>query len=331
VTFTREQVERLLRPIRPERVSRNQQGHSHVEAWEITAHLTRLFGFGGWHKEILELTCISERSEEKGNRTGWWVVYRCSMRLYVGDWWTDDVATGDCSNLPSAGDAHDMACKTAVSQALKRCAKDLGDQFGLSLYNGGSTKASVGMTLVMPDDYVPPTDAIRDPEAYAQQPVPDADPEEGEGWTTTTTSTPTTTTPDGSGSAAAAVGTPTEPSPATPTPSTPGEITEQPSAQTDLGGQLPIATPREYIAEAKAKVAPDVMMISNSRLAKLHAVAAKVPALRGADRKETDALVQKFCIDWVLADTGDTVITSRSQLTMDQADRIIADLERMVP
>lgn len=34
---------------------------------------------------------------------------------------------------------------------MKRCAKDLGDQFGLALYNKGQTAALVGKTLVMPD------------------------------------------------------------------------------------------------------------------------------------------------------------------------------------
>ena len=37
------------------------------------------------------------------------------------------------------GDAHDMAIKTAETQALKRAAINLGDQFGLSLYKKGST------------------------------------------------------------------------------------------------------------------------------------------------------------------------------------------------
>jgi hypothetical protein len=32
-----------------------------------------------------------------------------------------------------------MAIKTAETQALKRCAINLGDQFGLSLYRNGST------------------------------------------------------------------------------------------------------------------------------------------------------------------------------------------------
>jgi hypothetical protein len=46
------------------------------------------------------------------------------------------------------GDVHDMAIKTAESQALKRCATNLGDQFGLSLYRNGSADPVVTVTLV---------------------------------------------------------------------------------------------------------------------------------------------------------------------------------------
>ena len=40
-----------------------------------------------------------------------------------------------------------MAVKTAESDAFKRAAINLGDQFGLSLYNNGSLKPVVGRTL----------------------------------------------------------------------------------------------------------------------------------------------------------------------------------------
>ena len=40
-----------------------------------------------------------------------------------------------------------MAIKTAESQAFKRCAINLGDQFGLSLYNNGGTSSVVRAVL----------------------------------------------------------------------------------------------------------------------------------------------------------------------------------------
>jgi Rad52/22 family double-strand break repair protein len=62
--------------------------------------------------------------------------------------------------------------KNAVTYALKRCAKDWGDQFGLSLYNKGSLKALIGATL---DQAADETDVERDlPELH-----PDADEQPG--------------------------------------------------------------------------------------------------------------------------------------------------------
>lgn len=203
--LTREQVDVLLQPIRPHRVAHS-QGQSHVEAYEISAHLTRIFGFCNWEKVILELECI--RSDpvpdpKKSDRIGWYVTYRCQMRLRLKDgegnviWENDDVACGEAQNQPSHGDAHDQASKTAVSQAEKRCAKDLGDQMGLSLYRKGSLEPVVGKTLVMPGasggetadveaaapetapEEEPTSDAEPVPEAHVEA-LPPADPHTGE-------------------------------------------------------------------------------------------------------------------------------------------------------
>lgn len=159
-----DQVNALLNGIGKHRVFQA-QGHSHVPAYDITAHLTRVFGFGGWDKEILSLDIVHERSTaptvnpKDGKPTDqgrWWVTYACRMRLTVKDpagsvvGVYEDAATGSAQNMPSPADAYDFAIKNAVSYALKRCAKDLGDQFGLSLYNKGMTDALVRNTLVRP-------------------------------------------------------------------------------------------------------------------------------------------------------------------------------------
>ena len=158
-----DQVDTLLRPIRPKRVLQA-QGQSHVAAFDVIAHLSRVFGFCGWDKEILSLDLVHERIVEvpnsdpkKAPTQRCWVTYRCVMRLTVKDEHGvplaryEDAATGSAQNMPGVGDAHDFAVKNAVSYAVKRCAKDLGDQFGLALYNKGQTAALVGRTLVMPD------------------------------------------------------------------------------------------------------------------------------------------------------------------------------------
>lgn len=154
-----EQVDVLLRPIRSNRVLQA-QGQSHIPAYDVVAHLTRLFGFDGWDKEILSIDLVGEDAIEKGGRVGYTVTYRCLMRLTIFNRLgeivkvVEDGACGSANNLPSRGDAHDFAYKNAISYAIKRCAKDLGDQFGLSLYNKGSQKALVGKVLAAATDDV---------------------------------------------------------------------------------------------------------------------------------------------------------------------------------
>ena len=155
MSLTAEQVDALLQPLHPSRV-RSVQGNAHLEAWDVRRHLLRVFGWGGWDFQVIACDLVSERSKWdeqnplKGRHT---VVYRCLGRLVIKDpdgtvlACFEDGATGDAANQPSLGDAHDMAMKTAMSQALKRCAMNLGDRFGLGLYNGGRTDAVVGKSL----------------------------------------------------------------------------------------------------------------------------------------------------------------------------------------
>lgn len=149
------QVEQLLQPINPKRVLRDGKGMAHVAQQDVTAHLSRVFGFTGWDKEILheELIFESER-HNAGKPTGRWdVAYRVRMRLIIKDpdgtvvTVKEDGSVGTAQNQ-TRGEAHDLAYKSAISLALKRAAKDLGDQFGLSLYSKGDLNALVKATLV---------------------------------------------------------------------------------------------------------------------------------------------------------------------------------------
>ncbi len=158
--FSSSQRNTLLMPIKPGRVSQA-QGMSHVEAYEVIAHLNRIFGFEGWDKEILACELLFETDSGNEGRSKWTVAYKASMRLTVrdGDGVTvcikEDVSVGDAQNQPSRADAHDLAMKSAVSTALKRCAKDLGDQYGLSLYAKGSMDALVKRVIPYEEDLGP--------------------------------------------------------------------------------------------------------------------------------------------------------------------------------
>lgn len=166
----------LLRPIDGWRVM-EKEGQSHLAAFDVIAHLNRVFGFEGWDKEILSLELVYEhvgqrevnhardckrqpdcRCRNAKTVAAVSVGYRCTLRLTLRNpdgevvRVVEDAAMGTATNQRDMGDAHDLAVKSAVSYALKRCAKDLGDQFGLSLYNKGQESAVVMRVFPYGDD-----------------------------------------------------------------------------------------------------------------------------------------------------------------------------------
>lgn len=166
--LTAEQYDRLTMALDANRVGKNPKGYSHLEAWDVRRWLIRVFGFGSFDIETVALDLVKEienpgrrkknkQGEEYGDPyTAWTVVYRAQIRLTIRDQFggyvvLEDGACGDSTNQPSLGDCHDNAAKTALSQALKRCAVNLGDCFGLGLYNGGGTQSVVNRSLVAPE------------------------------------------------------------------------------------------------------------------------------------------------------------------------------------
>ena len=140
------QYEQLLKPLNGSRIAkRSQAGRnlSYLEAWDVKAHLNRIFGFLNWSADVIDSTLAFEEKNEKGQ---WNVGYKVTLRLSVHGATYTESAVGS-SSLPQRGEAHDMAVKTAESDALKRAAINLGTQFGLSLYNDGATADVVGKTL----------------------------------------------------------------------------------------------------------------------------------------------------------------------------------------
>jgi recombination DNA repair RAD52 pathway protein len=143
VSLTPAQNEQLLKGIHTSRVATRRGGGgkslSYVEAYDIKAHMIRLFGFAEWSWDVLEASCAYTIAPD-GTERNWKVGYRVIGRLTIlatGATYTE--AAVGMANLPDVGEAHDMAVKTAESDAFKRAAINLGDQFGLSLYNNGQT------------------------------------------------------------------------------------------------------------------------------------------------------------------------------------------------
>lgn len=186
-----EQYEALLQGLNPAYVANRRGGGgatlSYVEAWHIKRTLTRIFGFGGWSAEVLEAEHMFTEEVPTNRGVNYHVGYKVLMRLTIVDTYGmptcfTEAAVGSAT-LPQLGEAHDMAVKTAESDALKRCAINLGDQFGLSLYNGGSVEPVVVMTLNPPSDYLPSEPRTNTSiNEGTPLPTPPPDSEEGAAW-----------------------------------------------------------------------------------------------------------------------------------------------------
>lgn len=151
--ITPEQQEVLLKPLNGSRVAKRKQAGqslSYLEAWDVKAHMNRIFGFTGWSWDVTTAEVAFEGTVPgKSGGENWNVGYKVVGRLSVCGATYTEAAVGSAT-LPSRGDAHDMAVKTAESDAFKRAAINLGDQFGLGLYNNGQLVPVVKQTLYGP-------------------------------------------------------------------------------------------------------------------------------------------------------------------------------------
>lgn len=149
MAITLAQYEQLLKPLNEKRVAKRAGGGgrslSYLEAWDVKAHLIRIFGFGGWDWNVIAAHKAFEEKTDKGN---WSVAYKVIGTLTIADLGcTYTEAAIGSAMLPQRGEAHDMAIKTAESDAIKRAAINLGTQFGLSLYDNGSLRDVVVQTI----------------------------------------------------------------------------------------------------------------------------------------------------------------------------------------
>lgn len=177
--ITVEQQKVLLSDLNPERISkRSQAGRelSYLESWDVKAHMNRVFGFCNWSSRVQLAELAFEQEVSRNGRTLWNVGYKVILELNIHA--SDTNVFAHCSyteaavgfaTLSDRGEAHDMAIKTAESDAFKRAAINLGTQFGLSLYNDGSTRDVVGCTLIGP---VGDSEAVVQKQAMEDEPEP---------------------------------------------------------------------------------------------------------------------------------------------------------------
>lgn len=151
--FSADQLAALSAPLDRAHVRSRRQGGSsvsYIEGWVAIAEANRIFGFGGWQRETIEVHCVSqaERSIGRDNRPGWGVTYTARVRITVTAGGTTAVIREGCGAGHGIdvdlGEAHESALKEAETDAMKRALMTFGNPFGLALYDKEQRQVSAG-------------------------------------------------------------------------------------------------------------------------------------------------------------------------------------------
>jgi DNA repair and recombination protein RAD52 len=176
--FTTEQIAELAKPLDHKRV-KHRQGGGGMSLGYITGHdaidtANRLFNYGNWGYDLLKVELVNIPGEN-GEVIGGY--YAATVQLKVKDC-IPVTEEGVCPiqegrNPRAKIDAHDMARKGAVTDALKRALRCYGDQFGNSLYDTDLVDGQPGTEKSQPGQQrqQPPTTPTR-PVVTPQAPRP---------------------------------------------------------------------------------------------------------------------------------------------------------------
>lgn len=130
----------IPRDVVRERESGGGRTLSYLEGHYVIDRLNKVLGIGNWATQITELKNVF--SGEVGNKHS--AHYTCRVRLVVElpegkRTEYEDVGYGNGYDKTDPGKPHELAVKEAVTDAIKRTAKNLGMSMGLALYDKDQT------------------------------------------------------------------------------------------------------------------------------------------------------------------------------------------------
>ncbi|QKO02810.1 RecA-like DNA recombinase [Microbacterium phage Kelcole] len=154
--LTFRQIEELVKAINPAHVETKQR-LTYLSQHQARAEMNRIFGYGNWDVDAGEPVLMYEyETPGTGNNVNkmyWRVGYRIKVTVNIRDLWGMPVAsfTGvhaeQNAPQPDRGEAHALALTSVDSYAMRRALINLGDRFGLGLYDGGSLDVHGGYTI----------------------------------------------------------------------------------------------------------------------------------------------------------------------------------------
>lgn len=161
MTFTDKQAKALKSKLAHQHVkTRSSNGNTiaYVEGWHVIAEANRIFGFDCWDRCTLSPKCLWSELQQGQTVCFYSTRVRITVRAGDGVIVREGIGTGT-GRSPSPEAAHEIALKSAETDATKRALATFGNPFGLALYD----KEQSGVTK----PYRENTDAVaRKPTRY---------------------------------------------------------------------------------------------------------------------------------------------------------------------
>lgn len=126
-----------LDPSRIKKREKNNLSLAYLESFDVIDTCNKVFGYGNWSYSISSLEQVSQETNQNQNVV---VCYKALVSVTVYDLHhakqviREDVGFGTGISK-SLADAHEGGAKESVTDALKRCFRTFGSQFGNSLYD----------------------------------------------------------------------------------------------------------------------------------------------------------------------------------------------------
>jgi DNA repair and recombination protein RAD52 len=140
---------------------KNNVSLSYLEGHDIIETANKIFGYGNWSYTISSLEYVSQETNHNQNIV---ICYKAVVSVTIYDLHhvkhisREDVGFGTGISK-SLADAHEGAAKEAVTDAIKRCFRSFGNQFGNSLYDksrGQHNKQPTQLEQPQPHSSQPP-------------------------------------------------------------------------------------------------------------------------------------------------------------------------------
>ena len=138
--FDKNQLTILTQELDSNRIKTREKGNinlSYIEGFDVIDTANKVFGFGNWSYSISKLDQVSQELNQNQNNV---VCYKAVVQIQIHntnhtlDVNRQDVGFGT-GVAKSLADSHENAAKEAVTDAIKRCFRSFGNQFGNSLYD----------------------------------------------------------------------------------------------------------------------------------------------------------------------------------------------------